>query len=205
MIFCPSSLWLKPNHSRSVNTIVSRGKNFPVRFFSKSFSMLLKQNSSIVSYMILPSLNKFTTLCFLLLSDLIPQKSLAEKRNPSVIFWAGWFPVCFFQNLHPLNPWGDDPDLTCAYIMEPPNSFFATNIFCRQERPFNLFMGGGRSKTKAPMLSWYRNPQFRVSMKPGQARVGYGWGVGEFGAPLKDQTGEVEEVFLGGRFMISLC
>ena len=38
-----------------------------------------------------------------------------------------------------------------------------------QERPFNLFMGGGRFKSKAPMLSWYRNPQFRVSMRQPQA------------------------------------
>lgn len=26
-------------------------------------------------------------------------------------------------------------------------------------------MGGGRPKNKAPMLSWYQNPQFRVSMQ----------------------------------------
>ena len=34
-------------------------------------------------------------------------------------------------------------------------------------------------------------------MKPGQARVGYGWGVGEFGAPLKSKRERLEEVFLG--------
>lgn len=98
----------------------------------------------------------------------------------------------FFQKCSPQNPGGDDPILTCAYFSRmgwfgsaTQLVFCSTNLFCPQERPFNLFMGGGRSKTKAPMLSWYRNPQFRVSMKPGQARVGYGWGVGEFGAPLK--------------------
>ena len=30
-------------------------------------------------------------------------------------------------------------------------------------------MGGGRPKNKAPMLSWYRNPQFRVSMQQREA------------------------------------
>jgi len=40
------------------------------------------------------------------------------------------------------------------------------------QRPFNLFMGGGRFKSKAPMLSWYRNPQFRVSMRQPQAVAG---------------------------------
>jgi len=52
---------------------------------------------------------------------------------------------------------------------EPRQSNQSFKLKWLQERPFNLFMGGGRSKTKAPMLSWYRNPQFRVSMKPGQA------------------------------------
>lgn len=50
-------------------------------------------------------------------------------------------------------------------------------LFC-QERPFNLFMGGGRFKSKAPMLSWYRNPQFRVSMRQPQAQ-----------APLQSEDG----------------
>ena len=38
---------------------------------------------------------------------------------------------------------------------------------------------------------------------PGASETG--WGVGEFGAPFKKQTGEVGRGFFGGRVIISLC
>jgi len=34
-----------------------------------------------------------------------------------------------------------------------------------QERPHQVCMGGGRFRNRAPMVSWYRNPQFRVKLK----------------------------------------
>mmetsp|Transcript_84539 Transcript_84539/g.149694 ORF Transcript_84539/g.149694 Transcript_84539/m.149694 type:complete len:2055 (+) Transcript_84539:34-6198(+) len=34
------------------------------------------------------------------------------------------------------------------------------------ERPYAVSMGGGRRYGTAPLLSWYRNPQFRVRLKP---------------------------------------
>ncbi|CAE7706149.1 unnamed protein product, partial [Symbiodinium sp. CCMP2456] len=34
-----------------------------------------------------------------------------------------------------------------------------------QERPYQVCMGGGRFRNRAPMVSWYRNPQFRVKLK----------------------------------------
>lgn len=55
---------------------------------------------------------------------------------------------------------------------EPRQSNQSFKLKWLQERPFNLFMGGGRFKSKAPMLSWYRNPQFRVSMRQPQAVAG---------------------------------
>jgi hypothetical protein len=39
------------------------------------------------------------------------------------------------------------------------------NLEWANRRPFALTMGGGRSAASAPMLSWYRNPQFRVRLK----------------------------------------
>lgn len=56
-----------------------------------------------------------------------------------------------------------------ANFREPRQSHQSFKLKWLQERPYNIFMGGGRSKQKAPMLSWYRNPQFRVSMKPQEA------------------------------------
>ncbi|CAE7523068.1 unnamed protein product, partial [Symbiodinium pilosum] len=37
-----------------------------------------------------------------------------------------------------------------------------------QERPYQVIMGGGRFRNRAPMVSWYRNPQFRVKVKQPQ-------------------------------------
>jgi len=35
----------------------------------------------------------------------------------------------------------------------------------KRERPFSVAMGGGRTMKAAPMMSWYRNPQFRICLK----------------------------------------
>ncbi|CAJ1377234.1 unnamed protein product [Effrenium voratum] len=50
------------------------------------------------------------------------------------------------------------------HLREPSKSSQKFELKWAQERPFGVFMGGGRFKSKAPLLSWYRNPQFRVSV-----------------------------------------
>eukprot|EP00927_Polykrikos_kofoidii_P045080 TRINITY_DN38943_c0_g1_i1.p1 TRINITY_DN38943_c0_g1~~TRINITY_DN38943_c0_g1_i1.p1 ORF type:complete len:2113 (+),score=400.40 TRINITY_DN38943_c0_g1_i1:63-6401(+) len=43
-------------------------------------------------------------------------------------------------------------------------------------RPYGKHMGGGRSSAKAPMMSWYRNPQFRVRLSEKSAEQLSEWG-----------------------------
>lgn len=56
-------------------------------------------------------------------------------------------------------------------IIEVPHEEKEPRAFCKvvdlnwaDKRPFSLAMGGGRTSAKAPLLSWYRNPQFQVRL-----------------------------------------
>lgn len=56
-------------------------------------------------------------------------------------------------------------------VIEIPQDRKEPQAFCQtfqvqwlQERPYEVFMGGGRFSGKAPLLSWYRNPQFRIRL-----------------------------------------
>ena len=41
-----------------------------------------------------------------------------------------WWQLRYFWNFHPFHPWGDDPNLTCAYfsnaLVQPPTSLVTT-------------------------------------------------------------------------------
>jgi len=43
------------------------------------------------------------------------------------------------------------------------------DVSWKDERPYSKNMGGGRCAQKAPAMSWYRNPQFRIRLKPKEA------------------------------------
>eukprot|EP00930_Biecheleria_cincta_P038037 TRINITY_DN26132_c0_g1_i1.p1 TRINITY_DN26132_c0_g1~~TRINITY_DN26132_c0_g1_i1.p1 ORF type:complete len:2057 (+),score=378.38 TRINITY_DN26132_c0_g1_i1:113-6283(+) len=69
-------------------------------------------------------------------------------------------------------------------VVEIPQDQKEPQAFCQifhlqwlQERPYAVTMGGGRFSGKAPLLSWYRNPQFRIRLKD---------------APKKDEAPEAD-------------
>eukprot|EP00931_Biecheleriopsis_adriatica_P108781 TRINITY_DN8306_c0_g1_i7.p1 TRINITY_DN8306_c0_g1~~TRINITY_DN8306_c0_g1_i7.p1 ORF type:complete len:2146 (-),score=473.90 TRINITY_DN8306_c0_g1_i7:103-6483(-) len=55
-------------------------------------------------------------------------------------------------------------------LREPQEFHQSFDVMWVNERPYAVTMGGGRTSARAPLLSWYRNPQFRVRVKQAPAQ-----------------------------------
>jgi len=78
------------------------------------------------------------------------------------------------------------PTINC----EPQRFQQSFEVTWLQERPHQICMGGGRFRNRAPLLSWYRNPQFRVRLKvpPEAAEAAEQRGILALPAPEKDRS-----------------
>ena len=136
---------------------------------------------------------------------------MAKKRNPSVIFWAGWFPVCFFKDVHP-KTLGEMIPFWLAHIflewvgsVQPPNSFFAQQIYFAGRS--GLSICSWAVGARRPKLPCCRGIEIHSSVSPWN-RARREWvtvgELGSLGAPLKktNRRGWKMFFFWGGSWSV---